>query len=137
MEKANPHQASDEYCAGVVDSDGCISRSDAYVRVQVTNTDKRLCDLFFVRFGGSVYSYKGHYKNGKLIYCWMVSGKSAIEALRAIEPHLVLKRDKAIAGIESLNIKDRAERRQFLKDNVMYSDLSAGATTKWSDADVE
>lgn len=133
MKQGNPQQAGDAYCAGVVDADGCISISDAYVRVQVTSADIRMCNFFEDRFGGSIYSYKGHNNAGRLVYCWQVSGRTAFEILTAIEPYLVLKRKKAQACLHALQIRDRAERRRYLREHVLYADPSAAATTKWSD----
>ncbi len=129
MIQDNPQQAGDAYCAGIVDADGCITRSSGNVRVQVTSVDRILCDYFVTRYGGSVYQYQGHNNAGRTIYTWQVSGRTARKVLESIEPYLLLKRNKAFWAIRSLDALPK-DRELLLRNLVANVDPSAAAETK-------
>jgi hypothetical protein len=95
------------YLAGYFDGEGCITvlktNQGAYpqLRVFIVSSDKGVLELFSKAFSQVIYEVtKTHLGNGRLkrrIYRWSVSGSRAIPILRALEPHLISKRDQARA----------------------------------------
>ena len=129
----NPQQGHDAYLAGIIDGEGSITRSSGNVRVQVTNTQRVLLELFQDKFGGSIYSYAGHNNGGKVIYSWQVSGRSCRGVLEATIPYLLLKRDKALWGLLALDTKP-SERGVVLDNLVNGVPFSVSAAeTEWRD----
>lgn len=92
------------YLAGFFDGEGYISFSAVPKRkrhlwfpsiyIGVSNTDPKPLHLYLQAFGGNIYGHK-HPSEQKEVYRWEASGKVAELALRAMEPYLLLKRDRA------------------------------------------
>lgn len=125
------------YFAGILDGEGCIwagLKSGKYatpiVRVQVTTTDVELCVWLRDLFGGSVteHSNKKAEANGrKRVDYWCVHSQEAAYVLRAVLPHLKLKRRQAELAIELEERKGSSiywledgefEARQEIVDNI-------------------
>jgi hypothetical protein len=94
------------YAAGVVDSDGCIysdrrkrkGPTSYQVRTSVSMTTPEVPTWFHSKFGGCLMIKKG--KNTPLpVYTWIISSQQALRLLKEIEPYLIGKRDRALAGI--------------------------------------
>lgn len=101
------------YLAGIIDADGCISiakmkagkqrtSNPRYVlTVNVVNTSVELMDWLVKKFGG-------HYKSRKLedplkhrqTYDWFFNNGKACHLLKLIESSLLVKKDRALVGIE-------------------------------------
>lgn len=94
------------YLAGLFDAEGSImiekkkpqysNKSTRYgVVVSIVNTRQELVQVAHERYGGSVvgpvYQQK---ENQKPFYMWRLSGVSACNFLREIEPYLIVKRDR-------------------------------------------
>jgi hypothetical protein len=109
-----------EYLAGFVDGEGCISiiRYGAgrvhYLRLSVTQLDRRPLDLLRQEYGGSVYR---KVRPGRRdIFEWVVADSTALSALEDLLPHLIVKRDQAVLGIEFQRKKGTRPRRTPLTD---------------------
>lgn len=89
------------YCAGVIDSDGCITircdkRHRTYSpRVQVNQVEPQAIQLLNRLFGGSSGKQRPHAKNGRWLYCWEVGHAKAEIVLQALLPFLRIKRRQA------------------------------------------
>lgn len=92
------------YAAGIIDGEGCVGlgrsvdkagRAYFYTRVTVVNTDARLINWMFSKFGGSVYNHSNG-KNHRHMFKWGLWGTDAVVSfLRLIRPHLKLKQSQA------------------------------------------
>lgn len=104
------------YLAGMIDADGCIAvtkclqpnsgaRNPTYrLQVTVTNTSKVLMDWLTTNFKGTVYARKMPADaNWKQCYSWVINGLQAREILKNLEEYLVVKKDRALLGIELLD----------------------------------
>lgn len=97
------------YLAGLVDGEGSFSlrkyklkngKSNYSIRVQISNTDKRLADWIKERLPGHMYSYKpkpSHTGNNRrTLWTWAMNGDVKPRIfLREIYPYLIIKKDQA------------------------------------------
>jgi len=86
------------YAAGIVDGEGSISiqnySSITSLRVEVVNTDPRICLWLKERFDGRVYQHPR--TNGRrMLYKWTVASAAAGTFLKAICPYMILKKEQA------------------------------------------
>ena len=103
-----PVKSNHAYLAGILDGEGSISvqrqrsgkRMLVYHKllVRVCNTDYRLMAWLKASYGGSVRSERRS-ADRKVIYHWTVSGVAATRALAGIEPHLIIKRERALTAL--------------------------------------
>lgn len=92
---------SDQWAAGFFDGEGCIQVEPRpsgygvsyYVNVQLTQNDRRPLDEIAARFGGRV-SGTGARANDRC-FRWRASAGVAETFLRAVLPHLLVKRERA------------------------------------------
>lgn len=97
------------YLAGIIDGEGSIcirllATPRAYVWVMVTNTDELLME-WLASIGGSVTKKSSTTESlgRKQCFNWMVQARlDCLALLRAIEPSLLVKREKAQAAITIL-----------------------------------
>ncbi len=93
------------YLAGLFDAEGSIivekkkpANSNKSVRygvvVSMGNTRPELVQVARDRYGGSVVGPVYQKEGQRPFYLWRLSGKSACEFLRDIEPYLIVKRDR-------------------------------------------
>jgi hypothetical protein len=94
------------YLAGIIDGEGCIGLRlpgpsvTPSVRIEVTNTDRRLISWLSDRFGG--YS-SGPVRptNSKLAYRWTLAKRDDVRSLlEAMLPYLVIKDRQASLALE-------------------------------------
>lgn len=89
------------YCAGIIDGEGCIMRSNGSWRVQVAMADFEAVDLL-AEMGGSVQNV-GAKPPRKAIRRWLVMAQSEVaEFLSAIFPYLRIKRDVAGTAVHEI-----------------------------------
>ena len=88
------------YCAGIIDSDGCISlgsgRDDREwkLRLTVNMQSERVIDFLIGTFGGR--SRRTEKPTAKYaIYYWVISGVKAYKIMKQIKPYLVEKSAQA------------------------------------------
>lgn len=94
------------YIAGFIDGEGCVTASGNYLSLSLGASNTIKAPLLFIQeiLGGSVRGYQSREKTklGSLIkrqYAWHVGGESAVEALLALLPYLIVKKQEAILGI--------------------------------------
>jgi hypothetical protein len=123
------------YCAGVIDSDGCIrvKRSTYAMRVTgdagqptyselvcVKQVTPEAVDLLHGLFGGRRAIEGPSAKRGRPLHVWQVTDKRATACLRALLPYLRIKRQHAENCLELRRLKDesRAARTCFGRGHV-------------------
>lgn len=89
----------ESYLAGLFDGEGCVSvrynGRNYYLSVQfLMSNHEVMLFLSELGFGGNLHT---RYPNGKnrctrLEYAWTISGKRALEFLRVVEPHVIVKK---------------------------------------------
>lgn len=103
--------ATDEelaYCAGVVDSDGCISVKRSTYSMRVLKEAKqplyseRICvkqieavTLLKDLFGGNLRLEQPRGPNNRMMYCWNITDLRAANALAALRPYIRIKGKQA------------------------------------------
>lgn len=108
--KTLPDASVLSYCAGVIDSDGCIGvRRLTYAmrvvgdsgqptyseRVAVKQVERQAIDLLRETFGGSFGVDKPSAKRGRPLYRWEVKDRKAAACLEALLPFLRIKHEQA------------------------------------------
>ncbi len=95
------------YAAGVFDGEGSIiltKRHNGSLAIKVTNTDKRLCQVFYDNWGGSIYKTESSNPKIKTIYRWGLYGRNAKYFLLAINPYSIHKAELITKGLEYINL---------------------------------
>lgn len=70
------------------------------------NTEKFWVEKFHASFGGAFYVEKPKYFSAKYMFRWRVSGKKAVEFLKAIQPFLIgEKAEQLKLGLEFQELK--------------------------------
>lgn len=84
-----------EYVAGFFDGEGCVSvQSGGYLSVIISNRHRDILEMMQSRWGGIVY------ENGKSgTFQWKTSTREGCSFLHDLVPHLVVKKEAALAGI--------------------------------------
>ena len=95
------------YLAAIVDGEGCLCISkhksnhnrgyNHQVRLEVSNTDKRLLDWIQERFGGrvAIYTHAQQPKNSRQTsYRWICEGKRLTHICELIHPFSVIKKEQ-------------------------------------------
>lgn len=115
----------DEYFAGLFDGEGCVHITtktvDRYERlvVQVGMTDERPIKALAERFGGAVRQYV--LPSGRTRFTWSKNGKNAVEFLRAIRPHSLVKGeqiDSALVFVTLISKRGAHEQRSRIAADV-------------------
>ncbi len=101
---------SNEYAAGLVDGEGCISISKSkrkgyknyqfYLKVVITNTNKDILNLFQEQFGGSVLNRSHGKKHWTPAYNWQLTCRQAESFLKLILPFLYIKKEEAKVALQ-------------------------------------
>ena len=97
------------YVAGVFDGEGSIiltNRHNGSLAIKVTNTDKRLCQVFYENWGGSIYEIESPNPKVKTIYRWGLYGRNAKYFLLAISPYSIHKAKLITKGLEYIELKN-------------------------------
>ena len=105
---------SPEWLAGFFDGEGSIVLSRVggpgkfskapearlQVCVCIVNTNKPIIDAIFSQYGGNLTTNSNHKRdNCQVAYIWRSWGPVAARFLGDIEPHLLLKRQRAVAAM--------------------------------------
>jgi len=113
------------YLAGAIDADGCISvkrstyamrvRGDAGApiyseRVMLKQVTPDIPRLLRETFGGSLRVDRPSTSRGKPLYAWQATDLRAVECLRAILPHLRIKRAQAENCLALRDLKEASKR---------------------------
>lgn len=92
------------YAAGLIDGEGCIGtyynkvHKNYQLRVSVEMCEREGLDHLANLFGGKWY-YKQKRAPRRGIYCWMVFNSEAERCLKALYPHLKVKKKHAEAAL--------------------------------------
>ena len=114
---------STEYTAGFFDGEGCVNISSdrlgkPYIRILVVNTDNSVLQKFQEKWGGNITHNKRHKENWKRSYTWRLSHQKAINFLKDLEPHLIVKKKQTNLAIS-------------------FYEITPGKGTKWSDESLQ
>lgn len=110
------------YCAGVIDSDGCINiqkrkggkwAANYQPRVTVKQVTPQAPELLHATFGGSMWLSAPSAKRGRPLYVWTVHSSSAGRTLQRLLPYLRIKADQAHNAIALCEVNARLGRRKF------------------------
>lgn len=135
------------WAAGFFDGEGCIyvqkrTRKegqpgvrdfDIHLRCTVSNTVVEPLECLRAKYGGSIHIAYAAYGNRQTCWVWHVASRKASAFLRAIVPHLVVKREKALKAIylahrittgKSIVSVDEWQAREKLAKQVNNSDVS-------------
>lgn len=89
-----------KYIAGLFDGEGYVGvvQHSTYkrtytLRVSVTNTRPECLQPLLARFNGSILRMKGGW-NGRHCYSWQANGPAAMEFLKAVAPHVIIKKQE-------------------------------------------
>jgi hypothetical protein len=97
---------TDEYAAGFFDGEGTVyaaTRNKSYknptIIVSISNTVREPLDAALKKWGGSISSNQPP-GNRRRQYQWVLSSRQAEPFLRAIQPHVMIKKGVVDAAIE-------------------------------------
>lgn len=115
------------YCAGVIDSDGCIrvgrgikrdnragkhsAYADYHAAVHVGQVEPQAVDLLKRVFGGSIYLRKRDKKAHRTLMVWRVRDNLAAECARQLLPYLRIKQAQALNCIALQDYKHEYGKR--------------------------
>lgn len=91
------------YCAGVIDSDGCIrigrrrhgERWYYVASITVGQVTREAVDFLAETFGGGIYLDRSRNSGRRSMYRWQVSNRTATAALGELVGHLKIKKAQA------------------------------------------
>ena len=135
----------DIYCAGLFDGEGAIymsgHKSTSTVVLSVTNTNKKLCQIFYDCWDGRLHQYQQSNPNAQPIWRWFLHGKKAKVFLLAIQPYSIEKHpliDLALQYIETINntgwrarglTNSILEDRKIISENIYLLNSTKGKRT--------
>lgn len=95
------------WAAGFFDGEGYVriaapasGRSSGYLKINVTQVDRRSLNLLVDLFGGSITRATRSDERYRVAGRWELQGRKATAALEEMLPYLVVKREHATIGIE-------------------------------------
>lgn len=118
------------YLAGAIDSDGTIGIKRSTYSMRVTGESKNpifservalrqvtpdIPELLKKSFGGSLYMTKPSTPNGRHLWSWAATDLRAVECLRALMPHLRVKKEQARNCLDLRRLKEVSKRRGVAK----------------------
>jgi len=116
------------YCAGIIDSEGCITISRNSVIVAVANTDPIIIEWLKSNFGGFITIHKSKKIKHKDAYFWTLKCANSLNFLYKILPYLKIKSEQAKICIELQKMKvnqagikitdERNEKMKILKEKI-------------------
>jgi len=90
------------YAAGLFDGEGCITPRGAkqyyLLRITLVNTFEAPVDFMVNLFGG--YTSVSERVGCRPLHQWGITGMKAAEVLEKLLPYLIMKKERAILGIE-------------------------------------
>lgn len=107
---------NEQYAAGLIDGEGWIgitsrSRGQTYeINVKVSMSDKGIPSLKAMAdlFGGDVHTDRDQTDIRRSTYRWALTGKAAAQALRQVEPYLLIKAEQCAVALELMNMVEAA-----------------------------
>ncbi len=101
------------YIAGIIDGEGCISiekfisrgNMNYRLKLRVTNTNMLLMAYLTLCLGGCISTRHRKEPNCKTTYIWSLPGQPAVDCLKQVLPHLLLKKEVAELGIAFQKMK--------------------------------
>lgn len=130
-----------QYCAGFFDGEGSVKvdrrlpvpgRNYAYycVKVTVGNTNREVLEAFQETWGGPIHEYRTAKDHHKRFYSWRPGPRASIAFLKAVLPHLIVKRavaEKALALYQTHKMGGRHRTRYLAEEmnrrNELYLDI--------------
>lgn len=116
------------YCAGIMDSEGCITISRNSVIITVSNTDPGITNWLKNNFGGFITTYKSKKDNRKDSCRWVLKCGDSLDFLYRILLHLKIKSEQARICIDLQKMKmgqsgikisnERNEKMKILKEKI-------------------
>jgi hypothetical protein len=105
MPEATAPDINPAYLAGVFDGEGTVtfwesSSGQSVMQIAVAMSHQATVELFAQAFGGKVHAYKN--TNGGQMHRWNVQGVRCQEALRALHPYLLTKKEQAEVALAFL-----------------------------------
>lgn len=100
------------YVAGLFDGEGYvrvnkwIKPNSTHIRynlfVGLNMTYRPVIEMLHAQFGGGLHSSRKDLRNPKqrVLFCWMVASQCAATFLRAIQPHVIVKKDQVDLALE-------------------------------------
>ena len=87
------------YIAGLFDGEGSIYTRDKRITVSIVNTDMPILRALIKRFGGGLSEFAKKKPHHKRCWIWRINGKVAKDFLKRAEPHLLIKRKRALEAL--------------------------------------
>lgn len=119
------------YAAGILDGEGSIGarkhfhlRASFSITISVTMCDKEVPEFMASLFGGKVRMEKQKTSTGKSIYGWYLHCKNAANALHAMLPFLIIKKQRAIDAIQ-LQSMMRSRGGRGLKKHISENEITS------------
>lgn len=112
---------SNDYLAGFFDADGSVgiynrTKTSYQVNISIANSGHHgriICNEIKNRFGGSVVEAKSKKSTHRNVFWWRCSSTPKVkEFLEEITPHLIIKKDQALATLEFV---DRYSKMDLVK----------------------
>ena len=93
------------YLAGMVDADGSVilrlDKTRYRLRLYVYNTYQPLMDWLEENFGGRAVALPQRIDHHKVEYQWYLDSGPAVDLMKRIVPHMIVKRERAELAIEA------------------------------------
>lgn len=127
---------TDEYAAGFFDGEGCVTaclrggkqrNSSPILLVCIGNTNLEVLEMHKTRWGGSIAARGGkHFKKvlegrWQQQYQWVLASKMAMPFLKAIQHHVVIKKDVVMAALRYGELQTLPYRSRMLYDRIVES----------------
>jgi hypothetical protein len=113
-----------QYLGGLFDGEGSINitpkcandarRGHLYLQISLGNTNRKACEMLAKMFGGNVYLQRKAGPKNKAFWVWLRTWGQAALVLRALLPHLELKRREARIGLRFEDHVARQGRGRYL-----------------------
>ena len=135
------------YAAGIIDGEGhimickwrmelskkykCVSPT-FYLRCGMTNTEEKMVDFFYNRWGASKKKRDRTHRNPKwkICYEWTIQSRMAMEFLKEIYPYLITKKEKARIAIDFQEGMGKFGKKQLPKEEVARRNKCWGQLNK-------
>lgn len=102
------------YIAGFLDGEGCIYSNGGYLSICISNTVRAPLEFIEGEFGGNIDMriYAPPNKR-KPIYNWKMFGHNAAMVLQFLLPYLIVKKERALLGIQLATTSDKTRRNSI------------------------
>ena len=104
------------YLAGVFDGEGCV----LFDRINVDNTNPHLLIMYRDKWGGRIRVKKTAGEH-RTCFRWTAMGNSCRDALKAMMPYLVEKKEQAEINLIVITYPPKSEMRRYHKQKLKES----------------